>query len=117
MTRPLRRRFDASRYGGSGSAVARRLRMRCGVTPVEPLCGDLYGSTLDACDACGRALAASAYGSAMARRLRKRSGYGDACARRYGSVETPDDCGSALTRRLRTRCGATPAEALWSDAC
>ena len=74
MTRRLRRRYDASTEAlwrdACGSAMARRLRKRCGVTPVERLCGEALwrGSTLTA-DACGRALTPEALWSATAEAL------------------------------------------------
>ena len=96
-----------------GSAQARR-RTCNGASYAEALWRDAYEAlwrdaealrrTRSGCDAC-------VYGSAMARRLRKRSGETSA------HTLWRDACGSAMTRRLRRRYGASYAEALWRDAC
>ena len=95
MARPLRRRYGAS------LAMARRLRKRARYLRTR------YCETAEALwrIVCGSALA-HACGSAVARRLWKRSGETSA------HMLWRDACGSAMTRRLRRRYGASYAEAL-----
>ena len=100
-----------------GSAMARRLRKHYDGTPGGALRVRRTAEARWRVD-CGSAMAQSsaealcreACISAMARRLRKRSGLTreEALGTDYG--------GSALARGLRKCQGKTPAEALWRDA-